>query len=235
MKIDSTIQGDVARSTPGAPLGDAESARWLAQLEHAYLASLDRQASSTPSPRDGPHAHAGDPSVRDAPVPLDTGVGPEDGAGPTPGGQALAARTPIGTSPRQTAIPARFATTHDACALALESATVSGAAAPRPDGADARAAARSVTPASERTPVLRYARQRMHLTTSADLSQVTVRDAALPSASAEGVARAIAAQLRDDGRASVRVFVNGRRFDFTSHADPGDPAQHASPRPDQEA
>lgn len=235
MKIDAQIPGALPRAVASNPTGDAESARWLAQLEHAYLASLAHE----PSPARSRDAGAGAPDGRrpagdDAlPPGADARAGGEATPRPDPGfAAAPVSRTP---SAAQAMAPAASARPAPPVAIAAQDADPAPVAAAASTRARPRSAHDAPEFIAERMPAPRYARQRMQVATSDTLSQVTLRDATLADADAQGVARAIAAQLRTDGRAAVRVFVNGRRFDFAGPADPGDPAPHAPSRPDQEA
>ena len=234
MKIDAQAGAEALRAPVAAASGDAGSTRWLAQLEHAYLASLDRH----PVPAQ-PHDAA--PAAR-----IDGGPPLEDASAADLGdARGAAVREPVLAASTATAVPVptERGQPSDALVGAIRRAAVddvpglAGVACRGPAGARADAPATSRYPSAvdERMAIPRYARQYMHLATTDDVSRVTVRDATLSGATAEGVARAIAAQLRDDGRSAVRVFVNGRRFDFSGPAAPQEAARRAPPRPDQEA
>lgn len=226
MKVDGN--GTVA-PFPGAAssAGLERGERWLAQLELAYLGTLHRD---TPLPqREGEQARGGDARAMraaDAPVRVDCTSIPAPATTPMPawGGLSVAqavllpgAPVPPPEGPYAQVAPTRS----PADATASEGAGAALAAA-LPDGTGGRggeAPAPGVSSApGKQSPLAsappRYAKQFMQLSLAdPGQAQASVRDASLSGAAAAAVARDVAGQLRSEGVALQRVFVNGRRFD----------------------
>jgi hypothetical protein len=59
----------------------------------------------------------------------------------------------------------------------------------------------------------RYGKQLMQLSLAGHAPQVTLRDASLDAAAAGAVALSLAGELKSQGIALHRVYINGRRFD----------------------
>ena len=246
MKVD--MSNELGRATGAAPApGPERGDRWLAQLELAYLGTLHADA---PQPRrEGSQGR--DDAPRSARPPAAQGEGELAAAKPVAAplvsawsalsaGQAvLASAAPV---PPPGGPYADVATTVARGTEAFADDDDAGTSdTPRtttlPDGTGGPASARSRGPAPDaqgmsqmsasvlaETP--RYARQFMQLSLADPTqAQASVRDASLSAAGEAAVAHAVTAQLRSDGVAVQRVFVNGRRFDADTLS-----AANAAPR-----
>jgi hypothetical protein len=246
VKIEANLPAARAVATSAAASCDANG--WLAALEQGCIdqlrqddagsppaTNIERPAASPGAPEAGVGAASAQaPSAR-APETAAAGASFVPVAAPTPAVRGPAAVPAAGVVATRTADAPGGDPGIDLDAPPAAPAPLARAADDAHPPAELRSSPPAAAPEVAHSPAPEYARQRMQLTPG-DVPQVALRDAALPDASVEGVARAIAAQLREDGQPAVRVFVNGRRFDFAGPASDAPEARRpADHRHDQEA
>jgi hypothetical protein len=242
MKVFDSNPPPASHPLPGPRQPADNGATWQAQLQMAYLCEWREEsgrASPHPAPSQQPESRAAGGSALHAihaPFPvMPTASLP---ASPSPafaGAPASAPLAPDGgwagafaAAPTNTGREPRRAPQAES-----QSATTQGTAfLPACRGQEETAVARMARaeeparpgPASARP---RYGKQLMQLSLAGNAPQVTLRDASLDAAAAGAVALSLASELKSQGIALHRVYINGRRFD---HAELDSPQATQAPR-----
>jgi hypothetical protein len=212
-----------ASTGPETPAGNG--AKWQAQLQMAYLSEWREESAHAPSsakhasaqPREAaPHTetsdnhHGATPAVNGTPIRVATQPLWETRAdaqpSPEPGAEATldGAGASVPSSP--TLPPA---TLTDTDTVAVESVPTEP---PPPQVRTPVRGPEAETPAPAQLAPPRYARQLMQVSLT-EAPQVNLRDATLDAVASQAVALSIASELRQQGLALQRIFINGRRYD----------------------